>query len=177
LVLLLGLLTRDANAHPHVWVVMRADVLFARDGSITAVRYAWAFDESLSASVAREAGSTGLTREGLTQLAQVNIDSLKESQFFVRSKADGAEQKFRAPKDYWLAFEEGVLTLHFTVPFETPLRPARLEFEIYDPGYFIDIKLVEKTPIVLVGAPEHCRLSVERQSWTQIANKVLVTCR
>jgi ABC-type uncharacterized transport system substrate-binding protein len=175
--LVLGLLARDANAHPHVWVIMRADILFARDGSITAMRYAWAFDESLSASVAREAGSTGLTREGLKQLAQVNIDSLKETQFLTRSKANGAEQKFRAPEDYWLAFDDGVLTLHFTLPFETPLKPAHLEFEIYDPSYFIDIRLAEKTPIVLVNAPEHCRLSVERQSWTQIANKVLLACR
>ena len=171
------LLTRDANAHPHVWVVMRAEIIFALDGSITAVRHAWAFDESLSRSVARELGSTAPTREALAQLAQVNIDALKESGFFIRSRANTAEQEFGAPESYWLAFEEGALTLHFTLPFKSPLRPARLELEVYDPSYFTDIQLAEKKPVVLLSAPEHCRLYLERQSWTQIANKVVVVCR
>jgi ABC-type uncharacterized transport system substrate-binding protein len=177
LALVFCLLAQDANAHPHVWVVMRAEVVFTPDGSITAVRHIWAFDESLSASVAREAGSAPLTREGLAQLAQVNIDALKEVGFFIRSRADGEEHKFRAPENYWLAFEGGALTLHFTLPFELPLKPARLDLEVYDPSYFTDIKLAETTPVVLVGAPDHCALSLERQSWTQIANRVMVICR
>jgi ABC-type uncharacterized transport system substrate-binding protein len=174
---LIFLLAPNANAHPHVWVVMRAEILFALDGSITAMRHTWAFDESLSASVARELGSTAPTREALAQLAQVNIDALKESGFFIRSRADGEDQKFQAPEDYWLAFEEGTLTLHFTLPFESPVNPARLELGIYDPSYFTDIKLAENTPVVLVGAPKRCRLFLERQSWTQISNKVIVFCR
>ena len=54
------------------------------------------------------------------------------------------------------------------------MNPARLELGIYDPSYFTDIKLAENTPVVLVGAPKRCRLFLERQSWTQISNKVIV---
>ena len=166
----------QVSAHPHVWVVMRGEVVFAPNGSLTGVRYTWAFDESLSASVAREAGTSPLTREGLAPLAQVNIDTLRDSEFFTRAKADGTEQKFGAPEDYWLAFEEGVLTLHFTLPFKSPLRPRRLELEIHDPSYFTDIQLDEKDPFTLVNAPGHCTSVANRQSWTQLANKIVVVC-
>jgi ABC-type uncharacterized transport system substrate-binding protein len=175
--LALGLLRGDhVNAHPHVWVVMRGVVVFAPNGSVTGLRYTWAFDESLSASVAREAGTTPLTREGLAPLAQVNIDTLKESQFFTRATADGTEQKFGAPEEYWLAFEEGALTLHFTLPFKSQPRPKRLELEVYDPSYFTDITLDEKDPITLVNAPGQCTSAAHRQSWTQLANKIVVVC-
>ena len=177
LAVLLCLLVRPVNAHPHLWVIMRAEIVFAPDGAIVALRQAWAFDGALSASVAREAGSTPLTRDGLAPLAQVNIDALKESDFFVRSWADGQEQKFRAPEDYWLAFEDGILILRFTLPFQSPPKPTKFELEVYDPAYFIDIKLAETLPVVLAGAPGHCALSIDRQTWTQIANKVVVTCR
>jgi ABC-type uncharacterized transport system substrate-binding protein len=165
-----------ADAHPHVWVVMRGEVVFAPDRSLTSVRYTWSFDESLSASVARDAGASPLTREGLAPLAQVNIDTLKESEFFTRARVDGTEQKFGAPEDYWLAFEGGLLTLHFTLPFKSPPKPGRFELQVYDPSYFTDIKLDENAAIALVNAPGDCSLFVDRQSWTQIANKIVVAC-
>jgi ABC-type uncharacterized transport system substrate-binding protein len=155
---------------------MRGEVVFARDGTLSSLRYAWSFDESLSASVAREVGANSLTREGLASLAQVNIDALKESEFFTHVRLDGTEQKFGAPEDYWLAFEDSILTLHFTLPFKSPMKPALLELEVYDPSYFIDIKLAENDPIAVVDAPDHCRSELHRQTWTQIANKIVVTC-
>jgi lipoprotein-releasing system permease protein len=37
-----------ASAHPHVWVTMKAEVVYAPDGSVTGVRHAWTFDDMFS---------------------------------------------------------------------------------------------------------------------------------
>jgi hypothetical protein len=38
-----------ADAHPHVWVTMTEELLYAPDGSVTGVRHAWTFDDMFSA--------------------------------------------------------------------------------------------------------------------------------
>src|SRR4051794_34036304 len=37
--------TATAEAHPHVWITAKSEVVYAPDGSITGVRHAWTFDE------------------------------------------------------------------------------------------------------------------------------------
>jgi ABC-type uncharacterized transport system substrate-binding protein len=34
----------EAAAHPHVWVTIRSELVFAADGSVTGVRHALTFD-------------------------------------------------------------------------------------------------------------------------------------
>ncbi|MGA7682754.1 MAG: DUF1007 family protein, partial [Pseudolabrys sp.] len=37
-----------AWAHPHVWVTMRTELVYAPDGKITGIRHAWSFDDMFS---------------------------------------------------------------------------------------------------------------------------------
>jgi hypothetical protein len=37
-----------ARAHPHVWVTMMSEVVYAPDGTATGVRHAWTFDDMFS---------------------------------------------------------------------------------------------------------------------------------
>src|SRR5262245_37020396 len=39
---------RAAEAHPHVWVTATSELVYAPDGSLTGVRYAWTFDDMFS---------------------------------------------------------------------------------------------------------------------------------
>ena len=45
--------TGGAQAHPHVWVTMTEEILYASDGSVTGVRHAWTFDDMFSPSPRR----------------------------------------------------------------------------------------------------------------------------
>src|SRR5262245_3793601 len=38
-----------AQAHPHVWVTIQSEVLYAPDGKAVGVRHAWKFDDMFSA--------------------------------------------------------------------------------------------------------------------------------
>ena len=158
-----------AHAHPHVWVTMTEELLYAPDGSVAGVRHAWTFDDMFSAFATQglEQKTKGtFTREELAPLAKVNIESLKEYTYFTYAKVNGKRQKdaFAEPVDYWLGYDvkEAVLTLHFTLPFKQPVRGGALDIEIFDPEFFIDFGLAEKDSVRLVSAPAHCAASIEK---------------
>jgi ABC-type uncharacterized transport system substrate-binding protein len=162
-------LATNAQAHPHVWVTMNTDLLYAPDGSVTGLRQAWAFDDMFSAysTMGIPAKTKGqFTREELQPLAQVNVESLKDYAYFTYAWIDGKRQKdaFTDPIDYWLTYDDkaNVLTLHFTLPFKEPVKAKVLKIEIYDPEFFIDFGFTEKNPVKLVGAPLQCALWTEK---------------
>jgi ABC-type uncharacterized transport system substrate-binding protein len=163
--LALGALTSSgglALAHPHVWVTSRSEVIYTPDGTATGVRHHWTFDEMFSTFAiqgmdAKKPG--GLTREELAPLAEVNVTSLKDFEYFTHARAAGKAAPFLDPTDYWLELKDGALTLNFTLPFKTPVKAKQLNFEIYDSSYFVDFTLATEGAAVLTGAPAACKVA------------------
>jgi len=158
----LALFSAGAQAHPHVWVTMKSDVVYA-DGVPTGVRHAWTFDDMFSTFAtqglaAKEKGK--FTREELAPLAEVNVTSLKDFDYFTIARLNGKKADLKAPVEYYLEFADGLLTLHFTLPFEAPAKAQSVDFEMYDPTYFVDFSFAEKEPARLTGAPADCKLAV-----------------
>jgi ABC-type uncharacterized transport system substrate-binding protein len=154
-----------AEAHPHVWIVAKSEVMYAPDGSITGMRHAWTFDEMFTTYALQGIATKTkgvYTREELAPLAQTNVESLKEFNFFTFAKADGKKAKFEEPVDYFLEHKDGALTLHFVLPLKAPVTPKQLALEVFDPSYFIDFKFDDKDPIKLVGAPAACQMRFQR---------------
>jgi ABC-type uncharacterized transport system substrate-binding protein len=166
-----------AQAHPHVWVTMTSELVYAPNGTITGVRHAWAFDDMFSAFAIQgiETKQKGVyTREDLAPLAQVNVDSLKDFDYFTVAKANGKKTEFEGPADYWLEYKNEVLILHFTLPFKAPVKAQRVDLEVYDPTYFVDFTMAEKDPVKLVGAPAACKLTVVRPAEANVASNAPV---
>jgi ABC-type uncharacterized transport system substrate-binding protein len=154
-----------AQAHPHVWITASSELIYAPDGSITGVRHAWAFDDMFSTYALQgiETKAKGVySREELSSLAQTNVESLKEFGYFTFAKADGNKAKFLEPVDYFLEYKDSVLTLHFTLPLKTPLKPRELALEVFDPSFFISFTFADKDPIRLAGAPAACQMKFQR---------------
>jgi len=196
-------ITGFAQAHPHVWVTMKTDLVYAPDGRVTGVRHHWAFDDMFSAFATQglESKEKGrFTREELSALAKVNVESLKEYDFFTYATVDGKKVPLTDPlPDYWLDYNDSVLTLNFTLPFKTPVKAKELKIDIYDQTIFVDFSFDKKSPVQLVGAPQ-CKLDVQlpremtfaegkalsqipadqqntTMAWgAQFANKILVHC-
>jgi ABC-type uncharacterized transport system substrate-binding protein len=190
----------SAQAHPHVWVTMKSEVVYAPDGSVVGVQHAWTFDDMFSAFATQglESKKKGeFTREELKPLAEVNVTSLKEFDFFTYAKADGKKAIFTDPKDYYLEYKDNVLTLNFMLPLKTPVKAKQLQLDVYDPSYFVDFTFAEKDPVALKGAPATCKFAVARpddapaskqaeaffnslnsssEYGAQFANKIAVTC-
>jgi ABC-type uncharacterized transport system substrate-binding protein len=156
-----------AQAHPHVWITATSEVIYAPDGSITGVRHAWTFDDMFTTYALQglETKTKGVySREELEPLAQTNVESLKEYGFFTFAKADGKKAKFQEPVDYFLEYRDGRLTLHFTLPLKSPVKPRELVLDVFDPEFFIDFTFADKDPIKLVGAPVACQMTFQRPS-------------
>ncbi len=124
--------TAAARAHPHIWVTVKSELVYAPD-------------------------------EELAPLAEVNVTSLKEYDYFTYAKASGKKVEFEDPQaGYYLDFDpkDTVLTLHFTLPLKAPVKAKDLTLEVYDREFFVDFSIAEKDPVKLVGAPAHCKLSI-----------------
>jgi ABC-type uncharacterized transport system substrate-binding protein len=161
----LTLVTGAAQAHPHVWITASSELVYAPDGSVTGVRHAWTFDDMFSSYALQgiESRTKGVySREELMPLAQTNVESLKEFAYFTFARADGKKEKFLEPVDYFLEYKDDALTLHFTLPLKTPVKPKELALEVFDPSFFIDFKLADKDPVRLVGAPADCQMKFQR---------------
>jgi ABC-type uncharacterized transport system substrate-binding protein len=163
------LTTAPSLAHPHVWVTMNEELLYAPDGTLTGVRHAWTFDETFSAFATQ--GLTAkvkgrFTREELKPLAQTNIESLKEYRYFTYARIDGKKQKdaFADPVDYWLEFnpKKTELTLHLTMPFKRPVSAKQLVIEVYDPEFFVDFGFADDRAVKLSNSPANCSVSTEK---------------
>jgi ABC-type uncharacterized transport system substrate-binding protein len=154
-----------ASAHPHVWVTVQSEVVYSADGAVTGVRHAWTFDDMYStfATQGLESKQKGVfTREELAPLAEVNVTSLKEYDYFNFAKANGKKTPFTDPVDYWLEFKDQMLTLRFTLPLKAPVKAQSLDLEVFDPAYFVDFSFAEKDAAKLVGAPAQCQVTVFR---------------
>lgn len=166
-----------AFAHPHVWVTMHTELVYAPDGSVTGVRHHWAFDDMFSAfaTQGQESKVKGqFTREELAPLAKVNVESLKDYDYFTYATADGKKTKLGEPlPDYWLDFKDAVLTLNFTLPFKTPLKAKELKVEVYDPSIFVDFEWAKDDPVRLVGAKNCVADVVKPREMTYAEGKAL----
>lgn len=155
----------SAEAHPHVFVDARAQIVFDGAGAITAIRNIWTFDEAFSAYAKqglKRLANGRLTPESLEALARVNIHSLALYKFFTFQRRAGKLEPVGVGDQQKLSDDGERLTLTFTVTPSQPINPAEgpLTFELYDPEYFVAMSFVKDRPVSLVGAPAGCKQSL-----------------
>lgn len=150
-----------AIAHPHVWVVVKAQVLAAPDGKITGIRHIWTFDEPFStyATMGMDTDKDGkLSRQELEPLAKVNMESLHEYGFFTEVKQGKQQLSFADPMDYFLEHDGKALTLHFTLPVKDgaiSVRDARMT--VADPSFFVSFEYAKEVPVTVQGVSSSCK--------------------
>lgn len=92
----------SASAHPHVWVATQSTAIF-ENGALTGLRYTWLFDEMYTASAidGLDKNNDGKV-EGpeLDELTKVNIEGLKEFEYFSSVTMAGKPVPLGDPKDY-----------------------------------------------------------------------------
>jgi ABC-type uncharacterized transport system substrate-binding protein len=154
-----------AQAHPHVMVSVTSEVIFA-DGKVAAIRHHWTFDDMYSAFVTANLGQEGKdpTPQELQPVAQTNVESLKEFDYFTVPKLNGKKVVFGDPRDYSMTFDgkDKTATLHFTMPLKEATQSKLFVFQIYDPSYFVAFQFDKGEPVTLAGAPQGCSLSVSK---------------
>jgi ABC-type uncharacterized transport system substrate-binding protein len=152
-----------AQAHPHIWVKAKSEIVTAPDGTITGIKQAWTFDDMYSVNAAQGLGKNGVvSREDLADLSKTNVESLKDFDYFTYARTETHKQRFGDPVDYWSEYKNDIMTLYFTLPFKTPVKAKTLTIEVYDPTYLVDFSFVDHEPAKIVGAPTPCKVALAK---------------
>ena len=150
----------QASAHPHVFVDAKVEILFDAQGRMTDVRHVWQFDPAFSAFATQGLDANGdgkLSEKELQPLAKVNVELLKEYDFFTWLTVDKQAVKFKQPDKYFLRQFGDRLTLFYQLPLAEPILPGKkTTLEVYDPEYFVAFTFVAQQPITLYHAPPGC---------------------
>lgn len=162
-------LASSAAAHPHVWATVRSEIVFDGNHRITGIRHAWTFDEFYTAMAVQGLDADGdgvYYREELEPLAKVNVESLKEFDYFTFVHLGKSDQPLplKEPVDYWIEYDKDLLTLHFTLPLETPLDPKSDEVavDVYDPSFFVAFGFATDAPVKLAGTATGCQAEIKQ---------------
>jgi ABC-type uncharacterized transport system substrate-binding protein len=176
--------TAPASAHPHAFITVHATAQFAA-GKLTAIRQVWTFDEMYSQQSLEDIKPDSKGHYGraqLAELAKVNIEGLKEFNYFTNVTAAGAASSFTAPKEYFLelvdvteppgpemamgesprsAAKVKALRLTFVLPLAKPVAVdgQGVELSVTDPEIFIWFTLA-KDGVKLAGASADCQAIV-----------------
>jgi len=146
-------------AHPHVWATVRSEIVFGPGHQITGIRHAWTFDEFYTAMAVEglDTNKDGVySKEELAPLAKINVESLKDFDYFTFVHFEGEDDKLlklKPPVDYWIDYDTSVLTLHFTLPLEKPVDPhgKPVAVDVYDPSFFVAFGFATENPVTLAG--------------------------
>lgn len=95
-------------AHPHVWVQTRTQVVF-EGGALTALRYSWIFDEMYTTNAIEglDTNKNGVLEPAeLEELTKVNIEGLKEFDYFTTATMAGEAVKFGDATNYSMELVE-----------------------------------------------------------------------
>ena len=154
--------TLPAAAHPHVWVTYETTVVYDK-GALIGFDHVWTFDDMYTAMAVQgldKNGDGAYSREELAELAEVNMQGLKDFDYFTYAKLGTADVKMAPPKDAWLEHKNGILSLHFRLALDQPVlaEAEGFTFAVYDPSYFIAFE-PEKTDAIKLaaGAPQGCK--------------------
>ena len=152
-------LAAPAAAHPHIFIDATVAVVF-EDGAVSGLRHDWTFDSAFSAWMVQglDANGDGVTEpDELQELADENMLGLREYGFYTTAGAVNAPMRFEATGDQRMRYEDGRVTLSFSLNAEQP-QPVGSGFElgVYDPEYYVAISVGDETDVRLENAPDAC---------------------
>jgi ABC-type uncharacterized transport system substrate-binding protein len=175
---LLVLLAEPALAHPHVWVTVETTVLYDASKAVSGIKERWTFDEMYStyALEGLDKNHDGVFDDAsLKALAEDNMTSLKDYNYFTEVTVEGEPVEVTKPVDYFVERDDKkILHLTFTLPFKQPLPVGtlKLTYRVYDPEFYIAFTFDEAKPLQLAqDAPKTCKTSVEPPSGDPTASK------
>ncbi len=165
--LLAALGSTAAAAHPHGWVDLSVRVVLDDQDRVTALDQTWRMDPFYSLIVFDELSrvTDATFEQGLDQLGQDIRDNLSAQHYFTELWANGERLTLGEVSEHTTLERDGRLVYMFTLPLHepVPLADTLLEYQIFDPTYYIEVVHEEQggapSEAALTGAP-NCALSV-----------------
>lgn len=153
---LLGL-AQPAEAHPHIFIDAKVDVVFNDAGRIASLRHHWTFDTAFSVWMVQGLDTNGdgiVSSEEMQDLADENMVGLADYGFYTFA-GDGVD--FTPAGDQQMRYEDNRVTLDYSINATVPVAPgSRFELGVYDAEYYVAIGFADVSDVALVNAPDDC---------------------
>ncbi|WP_438996745.1 DUF1007 family protein [Candidatus Puniceispirillum sp.] len=153
-----------SNAHPHMWVDLKSQIILDGNDKVSAIYQEWLFDDFFSAAMLEEAA---LHPDGvevaIKQKAAELMENLKPYNYFTLAKRDGVTLPLIQQGEAVAEIRENRFWMGFTVLMKSPVDPASQAFSyaIFDPTYYIEMYHAEGETISFQGtAPDNCRTEI-----------------
>lgn len=144
-----------AQAHPHIFVEARLEVVAGADGNVQEFRNVWRFDEVFSSSVVMDFDkNTDLKLEPgeLADVGNTVRDSLVDYGYYMNLAVNGKIVSVQKPDVIHVDYKDGQLLMFFAVkPAETIPLKGRLDFGVYDPTLYTSIDFPTDGDLALIG--------------------------
>ena len=147
---------QEAQAHPHVFIVQRLDVVFDANG-LAGIKVRWKFDDMFASMIAED---HDLNKNG--KLEANEIQAVKEKAFtfiskynyFFFVKIDNTPFEVKFIRDFNAILENKKLVYEFLIPCHVTATNhfKKVTVASYDPTYYTAIYFTQKKPVSLTAA-------------------------
>jgi len=163
----LALSPGTAGAHPHVWITVTAQLVFAPDHTLSELRYVWLFDPAYSAYAVLGLNKNhdgNITPQDLQNTSIINTEAFMEARYFTFVSSAGSEVAIKGASDYALGYDSGRLSLSFRLHLRDPVAAGQgFVIKIYDPTFFVSLTLAgAQDAITAIDLPDGCALAISR---------------
>lgn len=136
-----------ADAHPHVFIENRVQVVFD-DSGMTGVRLKWTLDEMFSNVIITDCDADGngtLSPAEQKKVEKTYFQNLAEYDYFTHITIDGTAARITTAENFQVSLGEARVIYSFFVPCRVPATKQRKKvvIGIYDHTYYCDVLLVD----------------------------------
>lgn len=144
-----------ANAHPHIFVEARLEIVAGDNGQIAELRNVWRFDEVFSSSVLLDFDKNSnlkLDPDELKAVGKTVRQSLADFDYYTNMTDNGKHIKVSPPDVINVDFKNNQLLMFFAVKPATPMPlKGTLSFGVYDPSLYTSIDFATDKDLVMIG--------------------------
>jgi ABC-type uncharacterized transport system substrate-binding protein len=167
-----------ALAHPHIFITADATFLFAGD-KVTAMRIEWLFDDVFSDTVIQEHDANHDGRFDKKEIADIEAHAfaaVKDFHYFTYLWVAGKMIEPIHVRDFSARQANGLVTYSFVLPLPQPVDPraAKVQIELYDETYFVQVDLAKPRAVRLEGAPPGCQGKIAKDARRRYYGGVIV---
>lgn len=153
---LLLLVWSEVQAHPHIFIVQRLDVVFDGKG-LAGIKVRWKFDDMFASMIAED---HDLNRNGKFEPAEIEavkekaFSFISEHSYFTFIKIDNTPFQVKFIRDFNAVLENRKLVYEFLIPCHVTAtnQAKKVTVASYDPSYYTAIFFTQRKPVSLTAA-------------------------
>ena len=153
-----------ANAHPHVFIEPKMEIVLNEAGKFTELRHVWRFDELFSSTVIIDYDTNAdgkLDESEMLEVSKTVKASIAEYDFYTAMRSGKEIINFYEPEKLSAYMEDGQMIMFFSLEPEKPhdFKKAPLRVSASDTSYYVAFEFSEKN-IEINDKSNACKTSV-----------------